>query len=55
VLLHSIDDIGGCVDILFLALDYQPALASAELNVERLTQNTKITVGGAEQFQLLVG
>ena len=55
LLLHLADDFGGFIDVLFLACDDQLVLAGGDFDAERLPQETKVAVGRAEQFELVVG
>jgi hypothetical protein len=52
--LHLVDDFSDFVYIFFFARDCQLALAGGNSHAERLAQKTEVTIGRAEQFELLV-
>jgi hypothetical protein len=53
--LHFVDNVSGLLHIVFFAGNHQHVPASGNLYIERLAQKPKVTVGGAEQFELLIG
>jgi hypothetical protein len=54
MLLHLVDHFGSPLNAGIRAADVQIRLAGGDLHAQRPTQQTKMTVGRAEQFQLSV-
>jgi hypothetical protein len=54
MLLHLVDHLGGPMDADVRTTDMQVRLARGNLHAQGPTQEPKMAVGGAEQFQLFL-